>query len=185
MMRPARSGLLSWAAAAVAFFMTVTAHAAPPEPADYRMSDYQAETPETLNGKPALTVADAKRLWDDPKALFVDVLPHAPRPEGLAPGTIWQEKPHQSIARALWLPEVGRGALAPETEAYFQRSLAEITGGDKSAILVFFCKRACWMSWNAAKRAETMGYQRVFWYSDGVEGWREANLPMEAIAPRP
>jgi hypothetical protein len=34
--------------------------AAPAEPAGYRLDDYQAPTPETLDGKPALTVEAAK-----------------------------------------------------------------------------------------------------------------------------
>jgi PQQ-dependent catabolism-associated CXXCW motif protein len=164
---------------------TLAAAAAPPEPPGYRLDDYQSPTPDTFNGEPALSVEAAKAAWSDPKTLFIDVLPHPPRPEGLPEGTVWQEKPHVAIARSIWLPEVGRGALAPETEAYFHRSLAEITAGDKAAILVFYCKRACWMSWNAAKRAASMGYSRVRWYSDGIEGWREAGLPTETIAPRP
>ena len=30
-------------------------------------------------------------------AIFVDVLPHAPRPANLPPGTIWREKTHMNI----------------------------------------------------------------------------------------
>ena len=180
-----RRALLGLAAALAAFGTVSAFAAAPSEPAGYRLGDYQAPTPETLDGKPALTVDAAKALWSAPKALFVDVLPHPPRPEGLPAGTVFQDKPHLSIARAVWLPEVGRGALAPETENYFRRSLSEVTSGDQDAILIFFCKRACWMSWNAAKRAQAMGYRKVYWYSDGIEGWREAGLPTETIAPRP
>jgi PQQ-dependent catabolism-associated CXXCW motif protein len=184
-MSPLRPRLLLLAALAMLAAAAPFAAAAPAEPAGFRQNDYQSPTPDTLDGKPALTVEAAKALWSKPGTLFIDVLPHAPRPEGLAPGTIWQDKPHRSIARAIWLPEVGRGALAPETEAYFRHGLAEVTGGDKDATLVFFCKRACWMSWNAAKRAKAMGYRNVLWYSDGVEGWGEAGLPMEVITPRP
>ena len=119
------------------------------------------------------------------KAVFIDVSTHPPRPEGLTPGTIWQEKPHPSIPRAVWLPEVGRGELAPQTEEYFRRSLAEVSQGDHDATMVFFCKRACWMSWNAAKRAQAMGYRKVYLYSDGIEGWQEAGLPTETNVPRP
>jgi PQQ-dependent catabolism-associated CXXCW motif protein len=181
-----RRSLLGLAVALPAFGAFQKAFAAgPPEPDGYRLDDYHTPTPETLDGKPALTIEGAIALWREPKALFIDVATYVPRPEGLTPGTFWQEKPHVSIPRAIWLPEVGRGALAPETETYFRRSLAEVTKADYDAVLIFFCKRACWMSWNAAKRARTFGYRKVNWYADGIEGWREAGLPTEVIAPRP
>ena len=53
--------------------------------------------------------------------------------------------------------------------------------------LVFYCQRACWMSWNAARRAVALGYKQISWYPDGVDGWREAGLPLEPreAEPRP
>jgi PQQ-dependent catabolism-associated CXXCW motif protein len=51
--------------------------------------------------------------------------------------------------------------------------------------MVIFCKRACWMSWNAAKRAQAYGYAQVLWFSDGIEGWREADLPTGTVTPEP
>ena len=36
------------------------------------------------------------------------------------------------------------------------------------------------MSWNAAKRAATeLGYTDVYWYPEGVQGWKEAGLDLE------
>lgn len=160
------------------------AAAAPDEPGGYRLGDYQSPVPESLNGQPALSVAQAKALFAE-HVLFFDVLPHAPRPEGLAPGTVWVEKPHVSIEGAHWLPEVGRGEISAETEAYYKRELAKFSGGDASRKMVIFCKRACWMSWNAAKRAQAYGYAQVLWFSDGIEGWREADLPTGTVTPEP
>jgi len=168
---------------ALLFCLTLAASAAPAEPPSYRLDDYQAPVPATLNGRPALTVAEAKALWEGKQALFLDVLPHPPRPEGLMAGTIFVEKPHLSIAGAIWLPEVGRGELAATTETYFRQALAALTGGDKSRKIVIFCKRDCWMSWNAARRAQGYGYTSVLWYADGIEGWREAGLPTQDIKP--
>ena len=41
------------------------------------------------------------------------------------------------------------------------------------------------MSWNAAKRALSLGYPRIAWYPDGTDGWIAAGLPVEPIKPVP
>ena len=156
---------------------------APPEPEGYRLENLRAPTPATLRGATVLTTAEAERVWRAGEAAFIDVLPRANRPAELAPGTLWRDPPHDSIPGAVWLPNTGYGALAPETEAYFRRGLAEASKGDPARRLVFFCLRACWMSWNAAKRAIGDGYTAVVWYPDGTDGWQEAGLPLERIEP--
>ena len=64
--------------------------------------------------------------------------------------------------------------LAMETENYFRLGLERVTQSDGAKLLVFYCIRDCWMSWNAAKRALALGYKNVAWYSDG---WEAAGLP--------
>ena len=169
-------------AGALLLGLTLATFAAPAEPPSYRLGDYLAPVPATVNGQPALDVAQARAAWEG-GALFVDVLPDAPRPQGLAPDAIFIAKPHVSIKGAFWLPEVGRGELSSQTETYFRQSLSALAGGDLSRKIVIFCKRDCWMSWNAARRAQAFGYSHILWFSDGVEGWREAGLPTEAIKP--
>jgi len=173
-------------ALALALLSAVPALAEPPaEPDGYRQDDYRAQTPATLRGAAVLTTPDAQALWQARGALFVDVLPHAPRPANLPAGTIWRDKPHDSIPGAAWLPDVGHGTLAAETEAYFKRNLASLTADDRDKPLVVFCKKDCWMSWNAAKRALDYGYRHVYWYPDGVDGWAAAALPLVPLEPRP
>jgi rhodanese-related sulfurtransferase len=41
------------------------------------------------------------------------------------------------------------------------------------------------MSWNAAKRAMTLGYTHVAWYRDGTDGWTAHGFPTEARQPMP
>src|SRR5262245_46118781 len=84
----------------------------PPEPRDYRLADYRAATPATLAGAEVVTTQKASALWKDKAALFIDVLPHVPKPANLPAGTLWRDPPHDTIEGAVWLPEVGRGALA-------------------------------------------------------------------------
>ena len=155
------------------------------EPSGYRLDNYKAPTPTTLHGAKVVTTSEAHALWQAKGAIFIDVVSHPPKPADLPAGTIWRDPPHDTVSGAVWLPDVGRGVLAPATEDYLKRSLASLTGGDMDKPLLFFCKKDCWMSWNAAKRALSYGYHRIYWYSDGVDGWKAATLPLETIKPHP
>ena len=155
------------------------------EPEGYRADDYRAPTPATLKGARVVTTSEAEQLWKAGGAVFLDVMPHAPRPAGLPPGTIWREKPRRNIPGSTWLPDIGYGALAPVTENYLRTNLARVTGGDRTKALVVYCLRDCWMSWNAAKRILVMGYSNVIWYPDGTDGWAEADLPLRKSMPEP
>ena len=124
-------------------------------------------------------------LWQDNSAVFVDVLPRAPRPANLPPGTIWRDRPRRDIPGSIWLPDTGYGALAPITEDYLRKNLERVTGGDRAKLLVVYCLRDCWMSWNAAKRILSMGYVNVAWYPEGTDGWTDAFLPVIEAQPAP
>jgi len=156
---------------------------APAEPDGYRQDDYRAPTPTRLKGARTVTTAEAETLWRNKAAVFVDVMPHVPRPANLPPGTIWRDKPRLNIPGSAWLPDTGYGQLAAVTEAYFAKGLATLTGGDRAKPVVIYCLRDCWMSWNAAKRALTWGYTNVIWYPDGTDGWQEADLPLDDARP--
>jgi PQQ-dependent catabolism-associated CXXCW motif protein len=153
------------------------------EPDGYRTTDYRAPTPPTLKGARVLTTAEAEALWKAGNTVFVDVMPRAPRPANLPAGTIWRDKPRQNIPRSVWLPDTGYGALAQVAEDYLRRNLARVTAGDPAKLLVIYCLRDCWMSWNAAKRALAMGYTNVAWYPEGTDGWEDALLPLADSKP--
>lgn len=163
----------------------IAAAAVPPEPSGYRMEEYRAPTPATLTGATVLTTQQAHDLWSNHQAAFIDVLPQPPRPEGLPVSTIWHPKPRSDIPGSIWLPDTGYGALAPVMEAYFQHGLAQASAGDHGRVLVFYCLENCWMSWNAAKRAMTLGYTHVAWYRDGTDDWQAHGLPTERREPEP
>lgn len=151
------------------------------EPADYRMDLYRAPVPETLQGATVVDDAAAHALWETGDVFFVDVYPRAPKPTNLPEGTIWREKKHHSIPKAVWLPNVGYGALADETHAYFKKNLTAGTAGNKDHPILFYCLAGCWMSWNAAKRALEYGYTDVYWYPDGTDGWDFSDYPLEPV----
>ena len=165
-----------------------TDRGAPAEPTDYRAGDYRSPTPLTLQGAEVVSGAEAVALWKARAASFIDVLPTPRKPDNLPPQTLWHLPEHLSIPGSAWLPNTGFGVLGPEAAAYFREQLQRLTGGDRTAPLLFYCLRNCWMSWNAAKRAIALGYARVYWFPDGAEGWTEAGgtlVPSEPVEPVP
>jgi len=181
--REFRRAVLAFATLAVLSVPTQSQRAAPPEPQGYRTENYRAATPAGLAGAHTLSTAEAEALWRQRVAVFIDVMPHPPRPQNLPAGTVWRDKPRFNIPGSIWLPDTGYGELAAPTEAYLRMGLAAITTNFRMKALVFYCQRDCWMSWNAAKRALAWGYGNVFWYAEGTDGWQEKDLPLERAQP--
>lgn len=177
-----RRRLACAAAAFLALAATPAAADAPPEPDGYRTDAYRAPTPRTLAGATVVATPDVERLSRE-GALLVDVLPRPRRPPELPAGTVFRLPPRESLPGALWLVDTGYGAIALRTEAYLRRGLDRALAERPGRPIVFFCERDCWMSWNAARRALALGYERVHWYPDGTTGWREAGLPLERVEP--
>jgi PQQ-dependent catabolism-associated CXXCW motif protein len=184
-MNVARTGLILLCCLAVSAVREGRAQEPPPEPAGYRTESYRAATPATLAGARVLSTVAAERLWRDNAAVFIDVLPHAPRPANLPAGTIWRDKPRLDIPGSIWLPDTGYGELARVTQDYLRTNIERATAGDRMKLLVVYCLRDCWMSWNAAKRILSMGYVNVAWYPDGTDGWTEFFLPVAEAQPAP
>jgi PQQ-dependent catabolism-associated CXXCW motif protein len=157
--------------------------ARPTEPEGYRMDNYRAPTPDTVAGGVVLETEAAHQLWANGGAIWIDVLPAPHRPPNLPPSAVWMPLPRRDIPGSLWLPDVGRGALTPQIEAYFRDHLEAAAKGRRDIAVVFYCRADCWMSWNATKRAASWGYSRLYWYRDGTDGWEAAKLPVEEREP--
>ncbi|MCE6961575.1 PQQ-dependent catabolism-associated CXXCW motif protein [Cereibacter sphaeroides] len=174
--------------AAVALLLSLAlagpATAEVPEPEGFRGPPYREAVPATVLGRAGIAAEEARALHDR-GVPFVDVLPREAKPEGLPEGTVWREKPHQSIPGAIWLPNTGYEALAPAEEAYLRKGLERVTRGQPLAEVVIFCKRDCWMSWNAAKRAIGWGFTGIHWFPGGVEAWQDLGGDLEEVAPAP
>jgi PQQ-dependent catabolism-associated CXXCW motif protein len=177
-----RRSLSAIAAGALCLAGTAPQAQTVPEPDGYRVESYRAPVPATLAGATVLDTAAARTLWETGEAVFVDVLPAAPRPADLPAGTIWQPPSRDTIPGAVWLPNVGFGKLAPETDRYFRDNLRRLARGDTARPVVFFCQSDCWMSWNAARRAITeYGFEDVLWYPPGTDGWEAAGLSLQRV----
>ena len=173
------------ALALLALLACAAAQAGVPEPQGFRQDDYRAPVPATIAGGTAVHTRALQALLRKGGALAIDVLPAPRRPEGMRPDQPWMPVPRRNIPGSLWLPDVGRGTLSPAVEQWFQDRLAEATQGNKTRPLVFYCLSRCWMSWNAAKRAEQFGYSRVYWYPDGSDGWEKSGQSLAEARPEP
>jgi quinoprotein dehydrogenase-associated probable ABC transporter substrate-binding protein/PQQ-dependent catabolism-associated CXXCW motif protein len=154
-----------------------------PEPDGYRTERYRAATPATLEGATVVDTAALQQLIASEHPILIDVMSkQLEAPEQQA----WQPPPREHVAGSIWLPNVGLGAPSPEFIEYFESSLADLTEGDPSRPLVFYCDVNCWMGYNAAKRAvRELGYDNVYWYPEGVQGWQSAGLETAKAEPLP
>jgi PQQ-dependent catabolism-associated CXXCW motif protein len=167
----------------IGLMVTARAQERASEAEQYRTENYRAPVPATLSGARVLTTAEAEAIWHAKGGIFIDVLPHAPKPQNLPAGTVWRDKPRLNIPDSIWLPDTGYGKLSAATEDYLKQGIKRASGGNDGAPLVIYCQQDCWMSWNAAKRILSYGYRNVAWYPDGTDGWEFAGLPLVESQP--
>lgn len=154
-----------------------------PEPEGYRLENYDAPVPETLQGATRVNAVLVRKLQLELQAIVIDVIPEHRKPDNLPENQVWIPLPHEGVSNAAWLPDVGYGALSPVTLQYFRSNLNSLVEGDPSRPVVFYCRIDCWMSWNAAKRAVSWGYSQVYWFADGIDDWRFEGYPVEILKP--
>jgi PQQ-dependent catabolism-associated CXXCW motif protein len=160
------------------------AFAAVTEPDGYRMDHYRAPVPESVHGATVVHTAALPGLIAQRHPVLIDVLPAPEPPADARPGLPRMPVPHKDIPGSIWLADVGRGAIAPQKDAWFRSELEHATHGDRTAPVLFYCLSNCWMSWNATKRAVGYGYTNAFWYPEGADGWEAAGNPTETASPR-
>ncbi len=171
----------------LAFCVAATAHAQVLfNEEGYRIDRYRAPLPDTAPGAITVDTAALKHLIERGSPVLIDVQAIAVRPETADFGLDWLPASQRfHIPGSTWLPNVGYGELNPQMLSFFRRALLELTAGDVGQALVFYCVADCWMSWNALKRANSMGYQRLYWYPLGTDGWSSQGLPVVEASPRP
>jgi PQQ-dependent catabolism-associated CXXCW motif protein len=130
------------------------------------VSTVAGATPMTISAGQRVSTQELQRMIaDNPQLVLVDVL----------------AQPHpQTLQGAVWLPSGGSGGSFNDSyQGDFAAALTQVTGGERSRPLVFFCASAnCWESHNATLRANAAGFTRLFWYRGGLASWTEARLPL-------
>lgn len=183
-MSRARRSLLRPTLVALALsLITGTAHAETPlfSADGYRIALYRSPTPDQLPGASIIDTGALQNLLNQtPRPVLIDVY----RRQWLQ-GRFIEDQPHENLPGSHWLANTGDGDLTPDWQDYFARNLKTLTAGNVTQPLVFYCRSDCWLSWNAVKRAGTLGYKTLYWYRDGLDAWQAANLPVSPAQPEP
>lgn len=147
----------------------------------YRVTRYRSPPPDDSEDAQLVSTVQLQELIEKmDNLILLDVLPLS-----TAQGKFVQRKKRFNIPGSYWLPNVGKGELSEENEAYFRYYLEKITENSKVRPIVMYCRADCWMSWNAVKRARNWGYSNLYWYREGMNGWRDASLKEVESLPEP
>ncbi|MBV2122867.1 MAG: thioredoxin fold domain-containing protein [Candidatus Thiodiazotropha sp. (ex Ctena orbiculata)] len=152
----------------------------------YRITNYRRPLPEEAPAGKRIETEVLADLINQSDPVLLDVLAITLRPESAQFGLSWlPASTRQHLPGSIWLPNVGYGYLEPCMQAWLERTLHRLTGGDLDRAVVFYCVTDCWMSWNVVKRASALGYRNLYWYPEGSDGWAAAGLPLVAAEPQP
>jgi rhodanese-related sulfurtransferase len=134
--------------------------------------NYGTDTPTAIpDGKVVHTKDLAEILNGRPPPILIDTL---------------ADDHETTILGAFRIPFAGQaGDFDDEVQQKFTTRLDDLTNGDHSRTLLFFCQGVrCWESYNASLRALRAGYTTVYWYRGGLFAWQDAgghvqNAPQE------
>lgn len=154
------------------------------EPAGFWNGPTNDPVPATIQGGQVIHAVELNDLLKkNTRVVVVDVSDSPHRPENLPATTTWLPVRHPGIPGAIWIPGAGLGTPPANVEEFYKQRLAKATGNDFKRPLVLYCHQKCWLSWNGAKRAIGYGYRNVYWFPEGIEGWRKENLPTQTLQP--
>jgi PQQ-dependent catabolism-associated CXXCW motif protein len=176
-------GVLAQASAAGDAGAAASAVTPPAEPEEFWNGPPNDPVPHTIKGGKVIHAHDLAALLKSKNVVVVDVSNGPRRPDNLPPSTTRLPLPHRAIPGAIWIPGAGLGTPPPLLDKYFRERLAKATENDMGTPLVLYCHQRCWLSWNGAKRAIQYGYRNVYWFPEGIEGWRKAKLPTAIVQP--
>lgn len=141
------------------------------EPSGLYQGALHGYTPNTVKGGTVLDTAALAKLIEAKQPVLLDVAEKDRKPPSMGKDMLWLPT-HRSIEGAVFLEGAGKGTDDSAYGDAFRTRVAALTDNDKAKPIVTFCHPDCWGSYNAAKRLVGLGYTRVYWYRDGVEGWQ-------------
>jgi PQQ-dependent catabolism-associated CXXCW motif protein len=145
----------------------------------YRLSAYRAAVPASIEGGKLITLDALEQLIVKDKPLLVDVMNSEPSMlNRYSFGLLGTNAARTNIPGSIWLPKIGHGKISEAEEARMKSTLGKLTNGDVTKPMVYYCLSDCWVSWNAARRAISMGYKQVYWFKDGTDVWNDAGLEL-------
>lgn len=148
----------------------------------YRLTHYRGVVPAPPEGVVRIDGGAARTLWRTHRAIFVDASPAAGvREAATVRWTLYDA--HRTIPGAHWFPDSGRGVLAGGIDRWLTQGVRQLQAGHRGRPVVVFCYADCWMSWNAALRLRRAGIRDVRWYAEGLDGWRDMDLPTVTATP--
>ena len=159
------------------------AQAAVPEPAGSWMGAPRGDVPAGLAGGRVIHTDGLAALLARHAAVLIDVSPAPKRPPNMAAGALWLPLAHLDIPGSVWLPGAGQPDASAAMDGRLRQRLAALSHHEQATPMVVYCHPHCWLSWNAAKRFVAFGYQAVYWYPDGIEGWTAAGHPAAPAKP--
>lgn len=151
-----------------------------PEPSGIWTGPMHGDVPATLAHGHVIHAQELANMLARGAPLLIDVAERPHRPAGLTADVVWKPSLHRDIPGSKWIPGVGLGTLKPGLARFYQMRLAALTDGHFDKAVVVYCHARCWGSWNAAKRAISLGYRNVYWFPEGVEGWQNAGRDLAA-----
>ena len=151
----------------------------------YRMGHYRAALPARAPGSVRLNIKQLRDKIAKKQVALIDVAAHVGAGYNPITGEWFVQKKRYNIPGSIWIPDVGAGYLTPVMARYFRETLEKATGGDRTRGVVLYCTSDCWMSWNAVKRASGWGYNNLYWFPEGSDGWREAGFELAEAKPAP
>ena len=143
-----------------------------PPTRELRSEPMHAPTPNSIPGGQVITTPGLVALLQSSqvRALVFDVLGG----QETLPGALYAAPASQA------------GSFQDATQQQFGQFLQQQTQGRRDVPLVFYCQSShCWMSYNAALRAISLGYSNVLWYRGGIQAWQRAGQPTQQAHQAP
>ena len=73
----------------------------------------------------------------------------------------------------------------PLDREHFVEEVLALAGSKDAKVVVYCASSTCRVSPRAAKKLEQAGFRRIYNLAAGIQGWREAGLPVESELARP